>query len=524
MHKNNIKLFILSGIAISFFLVNISFFLQGCTQPQILRTSGPIDSLNTRSIPELPYLKMHTYDGKVYVLNKWDLDRKAKLVSGKGEYLDENREIISKGEFTVPFESVVITETNVISGNSAATGLGTASVITGIFTAVCISDPKACFGSCPTFYAFDGHRNKLQAEGFSSSIAPSLEAKDIDALYNVSLRNRDFNLEVKNEALETHYIRYVNILAAHHSKGNRVLATTQDKFYEVSGFLEPSLAIANEGDIKEKIRLYDGTERFSRSDSVNLAEKETVELTFENVPSEETGLVIACRQSLMTTFVFYQSLAYMGTKAGDWLTRLELGNNNIRKLAQNFIHLGFIEILMQDKNRNWHKISEAGETGPIAGDIKLVPIKRYNVGEKLKLRLVMTKGLWRIDYLSLAIIVGEVKPVEIHPEYAEPQYSGESKVVDLLLNNDSLLINMPGDEYFIHYRLPDNYNEYELFLDTKGYYIEWMRDKWIKEEEPYMVYEMFFNSAKYLKDLAPKFKAVEASMEKSFWSSKYVRQ
>ena len=522
MFKNK-KVFILFGIALSFFLINVFFLYSGCSKPQVLRTSAPIDSLDTRTGSELPYLKMHTYDGKVYILNKWKVDRKDKLVSGNGEYLDENREIISKGEFAVPFDSVVIAETNVISGNSAATGLGTATVITGIFSAVCIADPKACFGSCPTFYAFDGHRNKLQAEGFSSSIAPSLEARDIDALYNVIMKSRDFILEVKNEALETHYIRYANILAACHSKGNRVLATKQDKFFEVNGFIEPSLAIADEGSIREKIYCYDGIERFSSSDSIDLAEKETVDLTFENVPSEETGLVIACRQSLMTTFVFYQSLAYMGTKASDWLTRLELGNNNIRKLAKNFINLGFIEILMQDKNGSWHKVSEVGETGPIAGDIKLVSLKGYNTGEKLKLRLVMTKGLWRIDYLSLAKIVCEVEPVVIHPEYVEPGYSGVSKVVDLLLNKDSLLINIPGDEYFIHYKLPENYNEYELFLDTKGYYVEWMRDKWIKEEDPHMVYEMFFNPNKYLKDLAPKFKIIEASMEKSFWSSKYVR-
>ncbi len=52
-------------------------------------------------------------------------------------------------------------------------------------TAYCIANPKACFGSCPTFYLEDeGGREpeRPQAEGFSESIARVLEARDIDAL------------------------------------------------------------------------------------------------------------------------------------------------------------------------------------------------------------------------------------------------------------------------------------------------------------------------------------------------------
>jgi hypothetical protein len=59
--------------------------------------------------------------------------------------------------------------------------------IVGIPTAVvsiyCILNPKACFGSCPTFYGWDGEDTTLMAEGFSSSILRSFEKQDIDMLY-----------------------------------------------------------------------------------------------------------------------------------------------------------------------------------------------------------------------------------------------------------------------------------------------------------------------------------------------------
>lgn len=51
---------------------------------------------------------------------------------------------------------------------------------------------------------------------------------------------------------------------------------------------------------------------------------------------------------------------------------------------------------------------------------------------------------------------------------------------------------------------------------------EWVRGEWLAEEDPVKVYEMFFNPKEYFKDLAPQFKKIEAEMEETFWSSKYV--
>jgi len=51
----------------------------------------------------------------------------------------------------------------------------------------------------------------LKAEGFSSSIAPPLEADDIDLLLNVKPENGELSIEMRNEALETHVVRYINI-------------------------------------------------------------------------------------------------------------------------------------------------------------------------------------------------------------------------------------------------------------------------------------------------------------------------
>ena len=151
------------------------------------------------------------------------------------------------------------------------------------------------------------------------------------------------------------------------------------------------------------------------------------------------------------------------------------------------------------------------------------PLRTAVNTNSLKLRLIMTKGFWRIDYIALADIEKEVFPLRIQPSESYPVSDRKgSPVINLLRNDDSLLVTFPGDKYFLHYQLPENPGLYEYFIASRGYYMEWMREEWVKEEDPLMVYEMFFNHQQYFKDLAPRYKMIEPEMEESFRSSKYV--
>ena len=179
---------------------------------------------------------------------------------------------------------------------------------------------------------------------------------------------------------------------------------------------------------------------------------------------------------------------------------------------------------------NGKKLVRLEKPDPIATDIKIVPLKnllsraniiiRMNLSTKIRLR--MAKGLWRIDYVALAELVDRVEPIIIKPSSSFPQKVNSSDVVELLTNPDSLLVTFPGDSYFLNYKLPSDFTGYELFMESQGYYLEWMRNEWLGEENSAKVYQMFLNPKQYYKDLAPQFKKVEAEMEETFWSSKYV--
>ena len=119
------------------------------------------------------YLKVHMRDGGLYVLTEWSVDEARRTVTGIGDRFDARRRVVSSGLAEIRVADVVLFETNVVTTSGVVAAM---AVVTGLSVAVtvaCVANPKACFGSCPTFYvpAEDGGE-LLAAEGFSASIAP----------------------------------------------------------------------------------------------------------------------------------------------------------------------------------------------------------------------------------------------------------------------------------------------------------------------------------------------------------------
>ena len=68
--------------------------------------------------------------------------------------------------------------------------------------------------------------------------------------------------------------------------------------------------------------------------------------------------------------------------------------------------------------------------------------------------------------------------------------------------------------------LPDETNDYELFVYSKGYYLEWMRKEWLGGKDLLKLRKMVLGDEKTWKDLAREFKQLEPSMEATFWNSR----
>src|SRR5258705_722156 len=92
----------------------------------------------------------------------------------------------------------------------------------------------AIFGSCPTVYADSAGTALLQAEGFSYSIAPIFEGRDVDRLRLVQAADGSVRLEIRNEALETHYLNQLELLEVVHRSAETALVDELNRLVVVT--------------------------------------------------------------------------------------------------------------------------------------------------------------------------------------------------------------------------------------------------------------------------------------------------
>jgi hypothetical protein len=483
---------------------------------------------STENLLIKPFLKAHLKNGDVCILtDSWKVDTLLNRVTGEGTKYDFNRAKLSEGKVDIPIDSVAIFETNTKLKQPESGRIASLVILAGVdvvFGIICLTNPKACFGSCPTFYINEKDDfHYADAEGFSEAIRPSTQYSDIDALNNDRLYSGSFSLTMKNEALETHCVREVKLLVYPRNAGERVYHTIENDFYLCENSYPLSNAVAGEGDITELLRKPDRQERFSLSDEKNLSSKEEIFLRFDHTQnSGDLGLILNFRQTLLTTYLIYSAFGYMGDEVGDIIAKMER-DGQINDRVKNGIkkELGKIDVYVwSDKKNTWEFQNGFYEIGPISINKQMMPLRGVPSGDNVRIKLVVNKGYWRIDYAALTSLKCKVDPVEVPPQEVLNKGLPDNNALGNILDPDKYLISMPGDEFKFIFSLPDQDKDYELFLYSKGYYLEWMRENWIKDKNLLKLWEMVEFPRKYLKDEAKAYKTYETTMEEQFWGSK----
>jgi hypothetical protein len=182
--------------------------------------------------------------GELYTLSRWTASADGPRVEGTGRRYSLTRVPGATGRVSIPVAEVALFETSrpesVGTGGIAA--LVVMTTISGVLTGICLADPKACFGSCPTFYLEGADpEGRPAAEGFSSSVARALEARDVDAI-GLARGGRRYAITMRNEAFETHAVRRVRLLVAEPAEGARVVAGPNGRFHAIAEAAPPRRA------------------------------------------------------------------------------------------------------------------------------------------------------------------------------------------------------------------------------------------------------------------------------------------
>jgi hypothetical protein len=434
-------------------------------------------------------VKAHLVDGSTVVYPKGVLVHGARL-TGRGTRYDlglRNPTAIDE----LSLDSVVGLESFRTSVDGAATfglsALATAGTIGLTVAVACAIDPK-CFGSCPTYYSDSAGTPVLEAEGFSYSIAPLFESRDVDRLRARAGSDGTFRLEVRNEAFETHFLNHFELLEATHAPGEFVGPDPRGHPVAVAGQSSPRAARDRTGrDVRDVLARADGhtyataPEVLERA-SVNDLEDE-IELAFARTAGEDSvALVLRLRNSLLNTVLLYDlMLGEPGARSLDWQaeelsrvgTALELGSWYTARMG-----------LRIDVRRDgaWVPIARLKDTGPVAWKDVVVPLPNVP-GPELRVRLQFTADNWRIDRAALASSVRRppLRTLQLGRVITKHGGAEPDAYAGLLAPDGRYLETGPGQAFVATWDVGSGAAgaERTFLLASQGYYVEWVRQGWI---------------------------------------------
>ncbi len=395
-------------------------------------------------------------------------------------------------QMSIALDSVLGVETFKDKFNAGRTvvysTLATTASLMGLVVAACIADPK-CFGSCPTFYADSGDTVTLEAEGFSYSISPLLEARDIDRLRSQPDSSGTLRLQVWNEALETHYINHLELLESVHGADEHVVPDERGRPVAVGAYLTASSMRDRAGrDLRGTLARADGKLFMSADGTLADARlgdmEDYIDITVpRGTAGDSVAVVLRMRNSLLNTVLFYDyMLAAPGARSLDWMASdLERIGPTVELGRWYTSHLG-LRVHVRD-GETWRQVGRVSDYGPIAWKDAgiVIPAPR---GDSLHIRLSFLTDQWRIDRMTVAAHVRRptTRTIPVATVLGATGDADAAAMRSVAGADERYLITNPRDRFTIAFRTGTGPRDSlrTFLLASQGYYTEWVRGAWLK--------------------------------------------
>lgn len=466
-------------------------------------------------------VRAHMYDGSIVTFTN-GATISGGTISGNGA-----RHHPTAGTFgvqTVQLDSIIGVETfatPVAGGQSALVTIGaTTALLVGVpLLAVAI------FGSCPTFYADSAGTAVLQAEAFSYAIAPMFEHRDIDRLRLSPGADGIIRLEVRNEALETHYINHLELLEVTHAADEMVVTTEGGRHIALRTLATPSAVVNAAGEDVTATLLHEDGDVYATPPSFASARtagdlNDHLEFTVRPpAGTDSVAVLLRLRNSLLNTVLLYdEMLASAGPQALDWvgedLTRIATA----LELAEWYKkHMGMAVEVVQDGE--YRQVARLWDVGPIAFHDVAVPVPVGSDGTA-RVRLSFVADNWRIDRLAWSpdFRRTDARLLPMSGAHGMDGTSEDAALRSLAEPDEDYLVTTPGQRFVASFdagaSAVGTYRTF--FLASQGYYTEWMRPDWLRNETP----ERFTPTADRIHSALTRWLAKRDAFEQQFYASR----
>ena len=314
----------------------------------------------------------------------------------------------------VPLDSVAAMESFTDRVNVAPT-VAVSTLATAGATVATVVLLKAIFGSCPTVYSDSAGTARLEAESFSYSIAPLFERRDVDRLHARADARGAVRLEVRNEALETHYINHLSLLEARHRADETVVPDGGYQLVAVAALLPLARAADRAGrDLRGALAGDDSLVFRTAPATLAAADAGDLDDLLDLVlpaprGADSVAVVLNLRNSLLNTVLLYDlMLADPGIRAIDWLGEDMANIGRAVELGRWYSrHMG-MRVLVWRGGR-FEQVASIPDSGPIAWR-RVAAVVPVPPGDTLRVRLSFVADQWRINSAAVAARVRRLEP------------------------------------------------------------------------------------------------------------------
>jgi hypothetical protein len=401
----------------------------------------------------------------------------------------------------VPLDSVVGLET--FEGKLlAAPTVVVSAAATAVGAVATVALLKAIFGSCPTVYADSAGAPVLQAEGFSYAIAPLLEHRDLDPLRVRPGADGIVRLELRNEALETHLLNHVELVAVRHPAGARVVPDQRGRPAAVGAIRPLDAATDRLGrDVRALLAAPDGQLFASAPATVSRARvgdlDDWIDVSARDLPpGDSVAVVLRLRNSLLNTVLLYEGMLG-GRDAPQWLseglqhigTAVDLSRWYVRTMG---MHASVEGVTARAGEEGGRSLGRLGDVGPLAfRDVAIVLPRPARDARAVRVRLRFVADNWRIDHAAIAATVArpESAPVALSRVVVPTPARGAGPFVDsaalgaLGEADGRYLETQPGQRILLEFAAspPSTTHSTTYLIAWQGWYREWIRGSWLAE-------------------------------------------
>ena len=398
--------------------------------------------------------------------------------------------------------------------------------LSGVVSTVAVAAlAVAIFGSCPTIYVDSAGTPSLQAESFSYSIAPLFAKRDVDLLNVQPDANGIIRLEVRNEALETHYIDQIELLETRRRGDEIVTPVARGGFVALNRLATPASIVDSRGrNVRDELSTTDGRV-FSSGDAALAAaadgsspSEEHIDITVPREAGHDSlALLLDMRSSLMSTTIFYEHmLARHGARSLDWVGKDLSRITTVAQVGRWYTdHFG-LRVSVRDGN-DWKPVVRMVDFGPTAWRTvaAVIPHARRLEGDSIRLRLSFVTDEFRIDRIAATWNVRAVEERKISA--ARVTESGGMRRDDvrdfIRAADDRHLVTSPGDRFFVDFDVGRDASSRTFLVAVDGYYTEWVRPAWISSATD----SLPFSTSTTTQDVLRSWVASRESLERRFF-------